>query len=101
MVKLISFKDLHKLIDTADNGKDCIMKITAARANNISYSLIFMDLSMPIMDGYEAAIEVRDLHRESHVQPKIVAVSGHVDVQFIEKAWRYDFDEFTYKPIKL
>ena len=65
MVKLSLFKQLHKLIDTANNGKDCINKILAARANNISYSLIFMDLSMPIMDGYEATMELRDLHKNS------------------------------------
>jgi CheY-like chemotaxis protein len=56
MIKLSPFKDLHKLIDTANNGHDCLMKIKVAQANNISYSLIFMDLSMPIMDGYEATM---------------------------------------------
>ena len=59
-----------------------------------------MDLSMPIMDGYEATMELRDLHN-SQVQPKVIAVSGHVDSQYIEKAWRYDLDEFVYKPFKL
>ena len=63
MVKLSSFKDLYRLIDTADNGKECIRKIKDARTNNISYSLIFMDLSMPIMDGYEATMELRDLYK--------------------------------------
>ena len=35
------------------------------------------------------------------MQPKVIAVSGHVDSQFIEKAWRYDIDEFVLKPVKL
>ena len=60
-----------------------------------------MDLSMPIMDGYEATMELRDLHMDSQMQPKVIAVSGHVDSQFIEKAWRYDIDEFVLKPVKL
>ena len=72
-----------------------------AKANNISYSLIFMDLSMPIMDGYEATMKLRDLHKDDQVQPKVIAVSGHVDTQYVEKAWRYDLDEFVLKPIKL
>ena len=67
MVKLSSFKDLYRLIDTANNGIDCIKKIKAARKNNISYSLIFMDLSMPIMDGYEATVELRDLHKDGQM----------------------------------
>ena len=101
MVKLSSFKDLHRLIDTASNGEDCIKKIKAAKANNIFHSLIFMDLSMPIKDGYEATMELRDLHKNSQIQPKVIAVSGHVDSQYILKAWRYGLDEFVYKPIKL
>ena len=89
------------MIDTANNGRDCINKIKAARANNITYSLIFMDLSMPIMDGYEATMELRDLHKNGEMQPKVIAVSGHVDSQYVQKAWRYDLDEFVNKPIKL
>ena len=60
-----------------------------------------MDLSMPIMDGYEATMKLRDLHKDGQVQPKVIAVSGHVDTQYIEKAWRYNLDEFVLKPIKL
>ena len=101
MIKLSPFKDLHKLIDTANNGHDCLVKIKVAQANNISYSLVFMDLSMPLMDGYEATMKLRDLYDNSQVQPKVIAVSGHVDTQYIEKAWRYNFDEFVLKPIKL
>ena len=89
------------MIDTANNGRDCINKIKAARANNITYSLIFMDLSMPIMDGYEATMELRDLHKDGEMQPKVIAVSGHVDSQYVQKAWWYDLDEFVNKPIKL
>ena len=101
MIKLSPFKNLHKLVDTAVNGQDCLDKIRAAHADNVSYSLIFMDLSMPIMDGYEATMKLRDLYDDSQVQPKVIAVSGHVDSQYIEKAWRYKLDEFVYKPIKL
>lgn len=101
MVKLSSFKNLHRLIDTANNGEDCIQKIKAAQVNNISYSLIFMDLQMPVMDGYEATMELRDLHLNNQVQPKVIAVSGHIDNQYIQKAWRYELDEFVCKPIKL
>ena len=56
---------------------------------------------MPIMDGYKATIAIRDLYKDIKIQPKVIALSGHVDKQYIEKAWRYELDEFVFKPVKL
>ena len=53
---------------------------------------------MPIMDGYEATEAIRDLY-ENHVQPRIVACTGHMEDEYIRKAWRHDMDEVTAKPI--
>lgn len=40
--------------DTADNGKICLDKIKSK-----NYDLILMDLHMPIMNGFEAAVNIR------------------------------------------
>ena len=56
------FKGITKLIDTANDGQDCLKKIEAARQNNKTYCLVFMDLSMPVMDGYEATEALRDFY---------------------------------------
>jgi len=54
------------------------------------YGLIFMDLSMPVMDGYEASERIRDfLKRKNLPQPMIVALTGHTHDDFIRKAWHY------------
>ena len=64
------------------------------------YVLIFMDLSMEPIDGFEATKEIRKLYNE-HQQPWIVAVSGHAESSFIEKAWLHEIDEFVPKPMQL
>lgn len=41
------------------------------------------------------------MYKDSQIQPKIIAFSGHVEQQYIDKAWRYELDEFVFKPVKL
>ena len=52
--------DCHKFVDTCMNGKEAVEKITDAYKYNIEYSLIFMDFSMPIMNGIESSRGIRD-----------------------------------------
>ena len=55
---------------------------------------------MPVMDGYEASQEIRDFYRQKNVpQPMIIACTGHVEEQFIKKAWVSDIDEILPKPV--
>ena len=54
------------------------------------------------MDGYEAASEIRNFYRSKKVsQPMIVACTGHVEEEFIKKAWLHDIDEILPKPVNI
>ena len=46
--------NIDHLIDTAKNGLEAF-----EAAKHGTYGLIFMDCSMPIMDGYEATVKIR------------------------------------------
>ncbi len=54
VIKMITKKWLNTLIDYVNNGQECLDKMATSK-----YDIILMDLQMPIMDGYEAAIEIR------------------------------------------
>ena len=50
---------LEKIIDTANDGKEALEKIKLAFLTGKSqYSLILMDCSMPVMDGYESSAAI-------------------------------------------
>lgn len=53
------------MIDTANKGLEALNKDEKAyETKNYSYGLIFMDLSMQIMDGFEATKQIRQFIRE-------------------------------------
>ena len=59
---LRKFDGLRKLVETANDGQQAVDIVDAGLENGITYCLIFMDLSMPIMDGFEATEVIRDLY---------------------------------------
>jgi len=67
-----------------------------------SYGLILMDCSMPIMDGYTATESIRAYARKkSLLQPRVVACTGHVEEEYVQKAFRYEMDEVVAKPANI
>jgi len=51
------------IIDQARNGLEALDKVMDAEHDGtFQYGLIFMDCSMPIMDGYEASDRIRKFH---------------------------------------
>ncbi|MCS7042274.1 MAG: response regulator [Bryobacteraceae bacterium] len=57
-------------VDVASDGAEAVQRLAEKR-----YSLVLMDLQMPILDGFEATRLIRSLPQISDVP--IVAVSAH------------------------
>ena len=64
----LGVKGLAGLVDRAYNGLEAVSKIRDSfeRGTHI-YGLIITDLSMPVMDGYQEAQEIRQFHRANEI----------------------------------
>lgn len=85
---------------TATNGSDAV---TAVSESNQSYDIIFMDMSMPIMDGFEATRAIREIEREKGTgrRATIIALTGLSSSRDEEDALGSGVDLFLTKPVSL
>ena len=64
-----------------------------------------MDCNMPFMDGYEATKRIRKMFLSMDVsrkqQPKIVAITGHVENEYIQRAIKCGMDKVYPKPLPI
>lgn len=87
-------------VETAEDGIEALRKVTAAE--NGYYGLIFMDIQMPNMDGYEATRRIRLLEKEKNRERMpIVAMSANAFVEDIEKAYDSGMDGYITKPVDI
>ena len=94
---------VNEMVHEANNGQDAVNKVESNHIHNkSSYGIIFMDCSMPIMNGYDASVNIRKYYKKHKInQPMIVACTGHTEPGYIHKAWRYAIDEVIPKPANL
>lgn len=70
-----------------------------AIAAAVSPSLILMDLSLPVMDGWEATRQLKAAPETSHIP--VVALSAHAMTGDRERALAAGCDEYETKPADL
>ena len=58
---------------------------------------------MPFMDGKEATIKIRSLTRNfpPDMQPKIFAVTGHVEEEYYQNCMKCGMDQVYCKPLAI
>jgi hypothetical protein len=85
------------------HGADCTFVTNGLDAVNlykvIDYDMIFMDIYMPKINGYEATKIIKNSDKYAKNKIPIVAVSASAFEEDIEKAKAAGVDDFLAKPI--
>ena len=85
-------------IDRAENGKIAVEKVMEAPEK--WYDLIFMDIQMPIMNGYEATAAIRALAGSRGKVP-IIAMTANAFAEDVQLAKNTGMNEHIAKPLDL
>ena len=87
------------MIERAENGVDCIEMLN--KAENNYYSIILMDIQMPVMNGYEAAKRIRSLKNERKSRIPIIAMTANAFEEDKKMALASGMNEHIAKPIDM
>jgi signal transduction histidine kinase/CheY-like chemotaxis protein/ligand-binding sensor domain-containing protein len=85
--------NLGYAIEVAENGEQAVEKV-----RNRRYDLIFMDVQMPVMDGFQATQQIRGLGNGASSTP-IVAVTANAFQSEREKCFSFGMDDYLTKPV--
>lgn len=83
-------------IDEAENGQ-----VAVDMVQKKNYDLVFMDIQMPVMDGYAASRTIREFEAvHGNSQTPIIALTAHATRDEIDKCLVAGCSSHLSKPIK-
>ncbi|MDR2728320.1 MAG: response regulator, partial [Chitinispirillales bacterium] len=85
-------------IECAENGAEAVQKYSQAPER---YDMIFMDIQMPEMDGYEATRRIRALNNEYAQNVPIVAMTANVFREDVVECLNAGMNAHLGKPINI
>ena len=87
------------IVETADDGVACIDMIEKAEADY--YKIILMDIQMPIMNGYDAALAIRKMKDTKKSRIPIIAMTANIFAEDIQKILSVGMNGHIAKPIQI
>lgn len=92
-------EDLGFLVDTAEDGSVAVDLVSRSAPDE--YALIFMDIQMPLMDGYEATQAIRRLQDPALAQIPIIALSANSFAEDQQRSLESGMNAHLAKPLNL
>ncbi|MCL2185129.1 MAG: ATP-binding protein [Treponema sp.] len=98
-IVLVLLEHTKLQIDCAEDGIHAINKFINAPSK---YDMIFMDVQMPKMNGYDATRKIRSIEKEKSLQKTpIIAMTANVFREDIEKCIDSGMDDHLGKPLNI
>jgi len=95
-IVLTLFEPTKLEIDCAENGAEAVRKFSEAP---LKYDMIFMDIQMPEMDGYDATRRIRALNIPQAKTIPIIAMTANVFREDVERCLKAGMDDHVGKPV--
>ena len=102
---ILKFLSAYGECDVTVDGMEAIDAFMMALEEEDPYDLICLDVMMPVMDGYQALKNIRDIEREHNVDPadqaKVIMTTAIKEEKNVKKAFELGCTVYCAKPIDL
>lgn len=93
-----SLKRYNHEVTIANHGGEAIERFCERK-----FDVILMDIMMPVMDGLEATVKIREIEKINNIKPRtpIIALTANTMDNDRDKCISYGMDEFIAKPFDI
>ncbi|NVK37766.1 MAG: response regulator [Gammaproteobacteria bacterium] len=98
-VALMLLAEMGATADVANNGQEAVDKVKQQLQQGSGYDVILMDCQMPIMDGYDASIAIREVESHTNHKSCIIAMTANALQSDEERCLSVGMDDYLTKPI--
>ena len=95
-IAMLVLQDMGFNVDWVSNGAEAVEKFGISETGY--YSLVVMDIMMPVMDGLEATKLIRRLDRDDAKSVPIVAITANAFPEDKEASYQNGVTTFVTKP---
>jgi len=93
-------KSIGLKTEKAYNGKEALTRVQEIYQRKQKVAMVFMDINMPIMDGYQTTCALREMAQKEEIDDVlIVGVTAYVSKDKIDKCYDCGMNEVINKPL--
>ena len=82
-------------VEVAENGR---LAVDALQQEN--FDVVLMDIQMPVLDGLDATVEIRDRERGTGIHTPVIALTANAMKGDRERCLQYGLDAYIAKPLR-
>ena len=87
-------------VTISQHGRDALDKLNCNNEQH-TFDLILMDCQMPVMDGFEATLQIRSSENPAVSKIPIIALTAHALKGYKQRCTDAGMDDYLAKPISI
>lgn len=102
---MLKFLEKYGDVDVTVDGMEAVDAFLMSLEDEEPYDLVCLDVMMPVMDGYQALMGIRNIEKQRNVAPedmaKVIMTTALNDERNVKKAFELGCTVYSGKPLNV